>query len=245
MHYLVPAPLLFSSWSVPCLQLWDFQEIRFLILWYVVMMEFLWVSQSRANASRGCRSSWNNTDDRNITDYLGIKARRFSLPSIISFTTSKLIYTLNTTKKARIFQKVHPKSCKLIWKENMLKNTGLLIYCWKTWLFGETQKTQHCLSSASICILLTVTLWVLFRCYKQNCQISSWYQGKGRILIPKMKLHCDMVKLWFFGNWKNYTVMSDVVTVKPWSGYAITYAACPICWLPDKVTAKWDIPKAS
>ena len=122
---------------------------------------------------------------------------------------------------------------------------GLLIYCWKTWLFGETQKTQLCLSSASICILLTVTLWVLFRCYKQNCQISSWYQGKGRILIPKMKLHCDMVKLWFFGNWKNYTVMSDVVTVKPWSGYAITYAACPICWLPDKVTAKWDIPKAS
>ena len=53
---------------------------------------------------------------------------------------------------------------------------------------------------------------------------------KGSILEPKgneFTVWCDAD---FCGNWNKETAISDPVTAKSRSGYAITYASCPIFW---------------
>ena len=176
------------------------------------------------------------TDEGNISDYLGIKVTklpdgRISLtqPHLIDIIIADLNFADNTKAKeipaisSHILQRdldgdpfeEHWDFRSIIGKLNFLEKStrpDIAYAVHQCARFSSAPCKSHAIAIRQIARYLLGT------------------KDKGIILEPKgneFTVWCDAD---FCGNWNKETAISDPVTAKSRSGYAITYASCPIFW---------------
>jgi hypothetical protein len=183
------------------------------------------------------RASFNLTDEGNISDYLGIKVTLSADSNSISLTQPHLIAAIasdigftNTTKSKGvpasstiILQRdidgedfaEHWSYRSIIGKLNFLEKStrpDIAYAVHQCARFSANPKASHAVAVRNIVRYLIGTA------------------DQGIILLPDDHSFVVWADADFCGNWNKETSVSDSMTAKSRSGYAITYASCPIMW---------------
>ena len=187
-------------------------------------------------AIKDMKKIFNLTDEGDISDYLGIKVTKLpngsislTQPHLIDIILSDLNFAANTKSKeipavsSAILQRdidgdpfeEHWDFRSIIGKLNFLEKStrpDVAYAVHQCARFSAAPRKSHAMAIRQIGRYLLGT------------------KDKGIILHPKSSdfiVWCDAD---FCGNWNKETAISDPVTAKSRSGYAITYAGCPIFW---------------
>ena len=183
------------------------------------------------------RSIFTLTDEGDISDYLGIKVTSSPVDSTISLTQPHLIASIaddigftNKTKSKGvpasstvILQRdldgddfsEHWSYRSVIGKLNFLEKSTRLDIAYAVHQcarFSANPKTSHAVAVRNIVCYLIGT------------------SHQGILLHPDDHSFVVWADADFCGNWNKETSVSDTMTAKSRSGYAITYASCPVLW---------------
>jgi Reverse transcriptase (RNA-dependent DNA polymerase) len=183
-------------------------------------------------------SIFNLTDEGDISDYLGIKVERgdttvtLSQPHLIASILSDLNFASNTKTKgvpalsSSILQRdtdgpdfdEHWSYRSVIGKLNFLEKStrpDIAYAVHQCARFSAHPKASHASAVRQIVRYLAGT------------------PTQGLILSPNEHSFVVWADADFCGNWNKETSVSDIMTAKSRSGYAITYANCPIYGHPN------------